>query len=61
MILELAAALTIGAAPTDSIRIARLQYEGGGDWYANPSSLPNLQAELRDRFGLPMGARDCSD
>ncbi len=22
--------------------IARLQYEGGGDWYANPSSLPNL-------------------
>ena len=24
----------------DSITIARLQYEGGGDWYANPSSLP---------------------
>ena len=22
--------------------IARLHYEGGGDWYANPSSLPNL-------------------
>lgn len=22
--------------------IARLQYDGGGDWYANPSSLPNL-------------------
>lgn len=23
-------------------KIAKLKYEGGGDWYANPSSLPNL-------------------
>ncbi|MEM6260875.1 MAG: DUF4159 domain-containing protein [Bacteroidota bacterium] len=23
-------------------KIARLKYEGGGDWYANPTSLPNL-------------------
>ena len=22
--------------------IARIQYSGGGDWYADPSSLPNL-------------------
>ena len=22
--------------------ISRIHYEGGGDWYANPSSLPNL-------------------
>ncbi|HVZ48002.1 MAG TPA: hypothetical protein VG916_04420, partial [Gemmatimonadaceae bacterium] len=22
------------------LAIARLQYDGGGDWYANPSSLP---------------------
>jgi hypothetical protein len=25
-----------------SVKIARLVYRGGGDWYANPSSLPNL-------------------
>jgi len=25
-----------------SVRIALLKYKGGGDWYANPSSLPNL-------------------
>lgn len=25
-----------------SVRIARLKYNGGGDWYANPTSLPNL-------------------
>lgn len=25
-------------------RIAKLHYQGGGDWYANPTSLPNLIA-----------------
>jgi hypothetical protein len=25
-----------------SVRVALLKYNGGGDWYANPSSLPNL-------------------
>ena len=29
--------------------IARLQYDGGGDWYANPSSLPNLLEAIRSR------------
>ena len=32
--------------------IAQLQYEGGGDWYANPTGLPNLLRELRARTGL---------
>lgn len=54
----MALALTMQGVPGDSIRIARVQYEGGGDWYANPSSLPNLQGELRGRFGLPMGQRE---
>jgi hypothetical protein len=34
------------------VTIARLQYDGGGDWYANPSSLPNLISALRDRTTL---------
>ena len=34
--------------------IARLQYDGGGDWYANPSSLPNLLAAIAQRTTLPM-------
>lgn len=34
--------------------IARLQYEGGGDWYANPSSLPNLLAAIAERTKLPV-------
>lgn len=44
----------------DSLTIARLQYDGGGDWYANPSSLPNLLAAIRDRTGLPVAAREAT-
>lgn len=32
--------------------IARLKYGGGGDWYANPSSLPNLVKALRQRTSI---------
>lgn len=34
--------------------IARVQYDGGGDWYANPSSLPNLLAAIRERTTFPV-------
>jgi hypothetical protein len=34
--------------------IARVQYDGGGDWCANPSSLPNLLAAIRERTSLPV-------
>jgi len=37
---------------TPRLTIARLQYEGGGDWYANPSSLPNLLAAIAERTTL---------
>lgn len=39
-------------------QIARLHYSGGGDWYANPSSLPNLHRELARRVGLPVADRE---
>ncbi|MGB1779835.1 MAG: DUF4159 domain-containing protein [Longimicrobiales bacterium] len=52
-----ASPITVATAP-DSITIARLQYDGGGDWYANPSSLPNLLEALRERTGLPTARRD---
>ena len=37
--------------------IARLRYEGGGDWYANPSSLKNLLVEIGTRTGIPVADR----
>lgn len=33
---------TVTAQPEFSFKIAKLKYEGGGDWYSNPTSLPNL-------------------
>ena len=36
-----------GAAPL--MTVGRLHYDGGGDWYANPSSLPNLLEAIRTR------------
>ncbi len=33
--------------PPGEFTIAQLQYGGGGDWYANPSSLPNLLEFMR--------------
>ena len=40
------------ATPRPALTIARLQYEGGGDWYANPSSIPNLLAAIAERTTL---------
>jgi len=58
--LVLATALLSAAAPPSALgpvmTIGRLHYEGGGDWYANPSSLPNLLAAIRTRTGLSVGS-----
>jgi hypothetical protein len=40
------------------LAIARLQYDGGGDWYANPSSLPNLIRAIAERTALPIERRE---
>ena len=32
--------------------IARIQYSGGGDWYADPSSLPNLIDFISDKTNI---------
>jgi hypothetical protein len=36
------------------VAVARLQYGGGGDWYANPSALRNLLRAVRTRTALPV-------
>ncbi len=57
-IAALAAASAAAAAPAARdagaarMTIARVQYDGGGDWYANPSSLPNLLAAIDERTTL---------
>jgi hypothetical protein len=34
------------------VRIARIKYQGGGDWYSDPSSLPNWLQEFERRTGI---------
>jgi Domain of unknown function (DUF4159) len=38
--------------------IGRLHYDGGGDWYANPSSLPNLLEAINSRTTLHVAAKE---
>jgi hypothetical protein len=53
-----------GAGPSGAgssgarMSIGRLHYDGGGDWYANPSSLPNLLDAIRTRTALRVGREE---
>ena len=53
--------LLLGAAPgrgaedpaqESAIHIGRLHYDGGGDWYSNPSSNPNWMRAFEQRTGI---------
>ena len=51
------ATVAFDATPT-RLTVARVQYDGGGDWYANPSSIPNLLAAIAERTTLPVERRE---
>ncbi len=40
------------------ITVARVKYGGGGDWYADPSSIPNWLAEFERRTGIVTHAEE---
>jgi hypothetical protein len=42
ILLIISFAFSIAYAQEKPLKIALLKYNGGGDWYANPTSLPNL-------------------
>ena len=46
------AATRVSPGATARLTIARLQYGGGGDWYTDPSSLPNLLEAIAKRTSL---------
>ena len=35
-----------------AVRVARLKYGGGGDWYTGPSTVPNWLTEFERRTGV---------
>jgi len=41
-----------------TLTIGRLHYDGGGDWYANPSSLPNLLSAVAARTPLRVASAE---
>ncbi len=57
LVLPFLAAVPVGAQSSQpkvpALTIGRLHYDGGGDWYANPTSLPNLLTAIRERTSLP--------
>ena len=56
-LVALATALPAARPFAPELAIAQLRYDGGGDWYANPSSLPNLLAFIAERTGLDVAPR----
>ena len=46
------------SGPMPYLTIGRLHYDGGGDWYADPSALPNLLSAIRERTGLRVEPRE---
>ena len=42
--------------PEPSLKLAILKYSGGGDWYANPTALPNLAVFCNQQLGTNLNA-----
>lgn len=40
-----------GMAQANALKMGLLKYNGGGDWYANPTALPNLAEFCNDNLG----------
>ena len=40
------------SVPPGAFNITRIHYDGGGDWYADPSSLPNMLEYLKDHTNI---------
>jgi hypothetical protein len=54
LILLAPAASSQQLSPQDeaAVQIGRLHYDGGGDWYSNPSSMPNWMRSFEQRTGI---------
>jgi hypothetical protein len=51
------AAAQTDKVPASALRIGRLKYTGGGDWYNDPSAEVNLLTFVRQNTGLEVDAR----
>ena len=57
-LLILSAVLSAVEPDGDNFTICRVKYSGGGDWYSDPSSLPNLLAFIRKNTNIKVSAME---
>ncbi len=44
----------VDSESTATIKLALLKYNGGGDWYSNPTALPNLSRYCNEKLGTAL-------
>jgi hypothetical protein len=47
-------AIALAATALGQVQVARLKYNGGGDWYNDPDAVPNLAKEVNARTNIVM-------
>ena len=52
------AEVPVVAGPGNGFTVAQLRYGGGGDWYADETSIQNLLAALKERTGIQVAAEE---
>lgn len=50
--------LSLAQPASDAVRIAKLKYNGGGDWYANKTALPNLINYCNRYLGMQLAPNE---
>lgn len=50
--------IVFSAKGQPSLKIAKLKYNGGGDWYANKTALPNLISFCNKELGMNLNAEE---
>ena len=50
--------MAFGQVQAQQIKIAKLKYNGGGDWYANKTALPNLIAYCNNQLGTDIAGEE---
>ena len=50
--------LAVSSLQAQKIKLAKLKYGGGGDWYANKTSLPNLIQFCNQQLRMDLDAEE---
>ena len=58
LLLMINLSFALANAKAGAFTITRLQYSGGGDWYADPSSIPNLLDFIHDNTNIDVNRNE---